>query len=47
MIVHEAILSIREHQTNCKVQKNACFLTQEHNTHTRTCSWFYDKQETD
>jgi len=28
MIVDEAILSMHEHQTNCKVPKNACVLTQ-------------------
>jgi len=47
MFVDEAILSIYEHQTNCKVPKNACVLTQGDNTHTRICSWFYNKQETD
>jgi hypothetical protein len=37
MIVDEAIISMHEHQTNCKVPKNVCFLTQGDNTHTRTC----------
>jgi len=43
MIVDEAILSMYEHQTNCKVSKNVCVLTQGGNTHTHICSWFYDK----
>jgi len=46
MILDEAILSMHEHQTNCKVPKNAWVLTQGDNTYTRTCSRFNDKQET-
>jgi len=46
MILDEAILSMHEQQTNRKVPKNAWVLTEGTNTYTRTCSWFYGKQET-